>query len=95
MIRNLHMIFAVAAMVICGCSRFGPSEPFPVGRSMETELRELGLTIKPAVPAAKNRDEKGRFITPKCPVCGSAAILSCTTYRCQSGHKYESPDDSF
>lgn len=66
-----------------------------MGRSMETELAELGITIKPAAPVVVNRDQKGRYIKPKCPVCGKESVLSCTTYRCKNGHKYESPNDSF
>ena len=46
-----------------------------------------------AIPAVKNRRANGQYMVPECPLCGGQSVLSCTTYRCAKGHKYESADD--
>lgn len=93
------LLFFVLPVVVCCCTAPLPYK-FPVGPSMEEFIEHLGGGLRAegggqsrrAVPAVRNRDARGRFLMPACPLCGGETVLTCTTYRCAKNHKYETPD---
>lgn len=48
----------------------------------------LTLSSCGGIPEVGNRDDKGRFIQPDCPVCQAKAASSATLYNCVNGHEY-------
>lgn len=85
------LLFYVLPLLVCSCTSPLPYK-FPLGPSMEEFISALPVEERPATPVARNRDAHGRFILPLCPQCNGPAVLTCTTYRCAKGHKYETPD---
>lgn len=77
----------------------GPRDPFsPPLPLIFTAIDQPALTVAErvsvpkAIPAVTSHDSRGRYVIPKCPICGDETVLSCTTYRCASGHKFETED---
>lgn len=44
-----------------------------------------------AIPVVKNRDARGRYLTPLCPQCGEKPARVWTAWDCPRGHHYETP----
>lgn len=48
--------------------------------------------MRPAIPVVNNRDAKGRFMTPDCPLCEQRAVASAVKFRCVNDHVFETRD---
>lgn len=57
-----------------------------------TSCSSAPIESRPAIPAAMDRDARGRYILPVCPVCGAHPIDRWTGFHCVAGHRYETPN---
>lgn len=81
----LHYVFAslAAAFLVCFCFACSPlADSSPAGPMLEQ--REAILVVS-------ERDNKGRYVIPKCPhpACGKPMINFCVRYQCPEQHQSE------
>ena len=102
----LTALFGVLAFVCAMCSCQVSRGERVDGMSMESWLEELGVklshpgsqsratTERSAIPSVRNKDAKGRYVLPVCPLCGAHPIDIWTGYHCGNGHSFETPNQS-